>query len=249
MCNACEYVWTHGGNVLDPDDPTKVVIESPESVEAFTTLRSMTEDGVSTRAVLQYAEDESQEVFLRGESVFLRIWPYVYSLLGDPTLSSVKLSSVKPEQVGIAPLPVSREGLQSYSALGGWNFFINAASEKQDDAWEFIRWITAPAQQKTIALEGSRLPVRRSLYQDREVLENVPVARLAKETIIENTRPRPVSAFYSDMSLELATQFNGALAGENPPGKRGRDAPEPAREHHRAGRGHHLRSIREVPRV
>ena len=33
---------------------------------------------------------------------------------------------------------------------------------------------------------------------------------------IENTRPRPISPYYSDMSLEMARQFNAALKGEVP---------------------------------
>lgn len=55
------------------------------------------------------------------------------------------------------------------------------------------------------------------MYEDQEVLEKVPVARLGKEAIIENATPRPVSPYYSDISLELAEQFNAALAGEVPP--------------------------------
>ncbi len=45
----------------------------------------------------------------------------------------------------------------------------------------------------------------------------MPVARLGKEAIIGNSRPRPVSPVYSDVSLELAKQFNAALAGEASP--------------------------------
>lgn len=212
VCNACEYIWTHGGDVLDPEDPSKVVIGSPESVAGFAAARSMIEDGVARQAVLQYIEDDSDGAFIRGDAVFERCWPYVYALVGDP-----KMSSIKPEQVGVAQLPVGEEGQQSYSALGGWNFFINATSEKQDQAWEFIRWMTAPEQLRTNALKGSRLPTRRSLYEDREILENVPVARLAKDAIIQNTRPRPVSPVYSDMSLEIAEKFNAALGGEMSP--------------------------------
>lgn len=212
VCNACEYIWNHGGDVLDPDDPSKVIVGGPESVAAFTTLRSLIEDGVSRRAVLQYAEDESQAYFLNGDAVFMRHWPYVYSLVSDPSQSKLET-----EQVGIAPLPVSEAGVQSSSTLGGWNFFINATTEKQDQAWEFIQFMTAPEQLKTLAIEGSRLPVRRSLYEDREILENVPVARLGKETIIQDTRPRPVSPVYSDMSLEIAEKFNAALGGEMSP--------------------------------
>ena len=64
--------------------------------------------------------------------------------------------------------------------------------------------MTDPEQPKTNALQGSRLPVRQSLYEEQEILENVPVARLVKEAIIANATPRPVSPYYSDMSLELA---------------------------------------------
>jgi multiple sugar transport system substrate-binding protein len=211
VCNGLEYILTHGGNVLDPNDPSKVIIGSPESVAGLETWRSMITDGASTRAVLQYQEDQSYGAFIRGDAVFLRNWPYVYALLSDP-----EESNVDPEQVGVAPIPVS-EGNQSYSTLGGWNFFINAASDKQDEAWEFIKFMTAPERLKTNAIEGSRLPPRLSLYEDQEVLEKVPVARLGKEAIIDNATPRPVSPVYSDMSLEMAEQFNATLAGEVSP--------------------------------
>ncbi len=210
VCNGLEYIWTHGGDVLDPNDPGKVVVESPESVAGLTTQRAMIEDGVTTRAVLQYQEDESHGAFVRGDSIFLRNWPYVYALLSDPDESKIK-----PDQVGVASLPVS--GGNSASALGGWNFLVNAASEKQDQAWEFIRWMTEPEQLKKNALEGSRLPVRRELYEDQEILDNVPVARLGKDVIIQNSRPRPVSPVYSDISLEMAEKFSASLAGEMSP--------------------------------
>ncbi len=211
VCNGCEYIWTHGGNVLDPEDPSKVVIDSPESAAGLQTYHSMIEEGAAPRAVLQYKEDESHAAFLRGDAIFMRNWPYVYALLSIP-----EESEIDPEQVGVAQIPVA-SGNQSYSTLGGWNFFINAASDKQEEAWEFIKFMTDPEQLKTNALEGSRLPPRRSLYEDQEVLEKVPVARLGKEAIIENSTPRPVSPYYSDMSLELAQQYNAALAGEVSP--------------------------------
>jgi len=51
VCNGLEYIWTHGGEVLDPNDPTKVLIGSPEAVAGLTTERSMIESGVSPKAV------------------------------------------------------------------------------------------------------------------------------------------------------------------------------------------------------
>jgi len=212
VVDGLEYIWTHGGDVLDPEDPTKVIIDSPESVAGLKTERSMVEEGVAPEAVTTYKEDESHGAFLRGDAVFLRNWPYVYALVGDP-----EQSRIEPGQVGISELPVGGEGQQSYSCLGGWNFFINASSERQEEAWEFIRWMTEPEQLKVNALQGSRLPTRRGLYEDREVLEKVPVARLGKEAIIQNSRPRPVSPYYSDMSLRMAEQFSASLKGEVSP--------------------------------
>jgi multiple sugar transport system substrate-binding protein len=211
VCNGCEYIWTHGGNVLDPEDPSKVVVDSPESAAGLQTWHDMIADGVSPQAVLQYKEDESHAAFLRGESVFLRNWPYVYALVGNP-----EETELEPEQVGVTQIPVA-QGNRSFSTLGGWNFLINAASDVQEEAWEFIKWMTAPEQLKTNALEGSRLPPRQALYEDEEILDKVPVARLGKEAIIENSTPRPVSPYYSDMSLELAKQYNAALAGDVSP--------------------------------
>jgi multiple sugar transport system substrate-binding protein len=45
-------------------------------------------------------------------------------------------------------------------------------------------------------------------------LQKVPVARLSEVAIIRNSTPRPVSPYYSDMSLKLAEQVNAALKGD-----------------------------------
>jgi multiple sugar transport system substrate-binding protein len=161
--------------------------------------------------VLQYKEDESHSAFLNGEAVFIRNWPYMYALAG-----SSDYPQVKQDQVGISALPIS-QGNQSYSTLGGWNFLINAASDKQDQAWEFIKFMTAPEQLIVNAKQGSKLPTRKSLYNEPEVTDNVPVARLGKEAIIQNSRPRPVTPLYSDVSLELSSVFNNVLSGNTSP--------------------------------
>ena len=212
VVDGLEYIWTHGGDVLDPEDPTKVIIDSPESVAGLKTERSMVEEGVAPEAVVNYAEMESHTAFLNGDAVFMRNWPYVYALSSDP-----KQSKIKPEQIDIARLPAA-EGQESVSGLGGWNFYINAAmdEETQNAAWEFIQFATAPEQQKFRALEGSFLPTLKELYEDQEILDKVPVIALGKEAIL-STKPRPVSPYYSDMSLRMAEQFNASLKGEVSP--------------------------------
>jgi multiple sugar transport system substrate-binding protein len=97
---------------------------------------------------------------------------------------------------------------------------VNAASQdKLDEIWAFIEFMLAPEQQKTFALESARLPTLRSLYEEEEVLGKLPVAELGREALLENARPRPVSPYYSDMSLVMAEEFNAAVKGDKPVGQ------------------------------
>lgn len=208
VVDALEHIWNAGGDVLDGD---RVIIDSPESVEGLTLRRSMITDGIAPQASGDYTTQESQAVFTRGDVIFMRNWPFVYGLLSDR-----ELSAVRPEQVGIGLIPVAEEGDRSFSGLGGWNFYVNATSEdKIDEIWTFIEFMSSEESQRTLALESTRLPTLSSLYEDDEVLEKVPVAALGRESL-ENTRPRPVSPYYSDMSLAMADNFNSALKGEVP---------------------------------
>lgn len=208
VVNALEYIWTSGGNVLEGDT---VVIDSPESRRGLEIERSMIEDGVSPEGVTQYKEQEVGTIFLGGDAVFMRNVPRFFALASDPDESSID-----PEQIRVAALPVAEEGLQSYSSLGGWNLFMNANTRDADAAYEFIRFMSAPEQQKFRSIEGSVLPTRQELYEDEEILREVRVAELGQEAI-KNTRPRPVSPFYSDMSLRMAAQFVRSLRGDVPP--------------------------------
>jgi multiple sugar transport system substrate-binding protein len=211
VCNGCEYIYTHGGNVLDPADPSKVVIDSPEAIAGLTTEQSMVEEGVAPQAVSTYTEEETDPAFLNGDAVFARNWPYMYALAGTSDYPNVK-----PEQIAVAPLPVGDPDPTIASTLGGWNFLVNAASDMQEEAWEFIQFMTAPEQMKYRAVEATLLPTLKSLYDDPEVVEAIPVIKLGKEAL-QHARPRPVSAYYGDMSLEMAEQFTAVVKGDTSP--------------------------------
>ena len=207
--NGLEYIRTHGGDVLNARGD-EVVIDSPESVAGLETEHSMVADGVAPQSVANFKETESHTNFLNGNSVFIRNWPYMYALAADPDQSKIKQN-----QIGVAPLPAAQGG-QSFSGLGGWNMLINAATDNVDGAWKFVQFMTSEQIQKRRALEGSFLPTLTSLYDDQEVTEKVPVIRLGREAL-ENAKPRPVSPYYSDMSLKMAEQFNSTLKDETSP--------------------------------
>jgi multiple sugar transport system substrate-binding protein len=140
----------------------------------------------------------------------LRNWPYVYSLIGTSAYPKLKT-----HQVGVSELP-SADGKPGNGTVGDQPLYISTSSKYPDAAWKFIEFLTATEQQRLRAVEGSYLPTRSALYDDPEIKDSVPVVALAKQAL-QHTRPRPVSPYYSDMSLEMQDQFNASLSGDTTP--------------------------------
>jgi len=210
VCNALEYIWTHGGDVLDENN--KVVIDSPEAAAGLETYASMLSSGAAPEAVANWTETESSANFYNEDSVFIRYWPSLFGGLGDPATTKLK-----PEQVGIAPIPTDKPGNPSYSTLGGWQMSINTNTEIEDDAWKFIEFMTSEQNQKTRTIINGGDPSRKAVYEDPEAQEATPVIKLADTVLFENGKSRPVTEYYGDMSLEMAEQFNSVLKGDVSP--------------------------------
>ncbi|MDJ0928672.1 MAG: ABC transporter substrate-binding protein [Gammaproteobacteria bacterium] len=218
--NAAEFIWAAGGEVMRGQlqvtstlrgtvaEMDAVIIESDEAAAGFDTARRLVSEGVAPAEVATYREQESLEAFLAGDAVFLRSWPYVQGVLRESALSSA--------QVGVSWLPAASAGRAGYSCLGGWNLMINArvGADERAAAWELIRHLTGPAQQKRQALQAGLLPVLEALYEDPEVLESVPIAALARGAMAARIRVRPMTPFYADLSAQIANAFNRVLKGE-----------------------------------
>ena len=212
VCNALEYIWTHGGDVLSEVTGGDVVIDSPEAAAGLETYASMLSSGAAPEAVANWTETESSANFYNGDSVFIRYWPSLFGGFGDP-----ETTKIKPDQIGIAPIPVDEPGNQTYSCLGGWMMSINANTDIDDDAWKFIEFMTSAQSQKERVIIGGYDPSREVLYDDPDIAEATPVVKLAKDVLINNVKSRPVTEFYGDMSIEMGEQFNAALKGDISP--------------------------------
>jgi multiple sugar transport system substrate-binding protein len=210
VVNGLEYIWAHGGDVLDPNDPTQVIIDSPAAAAGLETERRTVEAGITPEAIVTFTEPESDAAFRNGDSVFMRNWQYVFGLVqaGD--------ARIKPAQMGVTQLPAGQGGSEGFSCLGGWNLFINSASDLKDEAWELIKFLTSPEANKFRALEGGYLSPLQETYEDQEVISKVPAYGVARQ-ITGQIKPRPVSEFYGDMTLEMAEEFNNSLKGETSP--------------------------------
>jgi multiple sugar transport system substrate-binding protein len=205
VCDFLEFLWGVGGT-LDKETVTRAPAEAERGVAAALDLMvGFIEDGITPEGVLTYKEEDSRRLFTEGQALFLRNWPYVWSMV-EGEESKIKGAG------GIAPLPHA-EGQTSYSTIGGWNVALSSYCEHPDEALEFLRFITGERSLKLRAIEGGYLPTRRATYSDEDVLAANPHFASFFE-VFQNTRNRPRSAHYPRMSDVIQENVHRVLTGE-----------------------------------
>ena len=163
-CNALEWVASEGGGTIVADDG-RATVDNPAAVQAVARAAEWI-DNISPPGVLNYAEEEARGVFQSGDAVFMRNWPYAWSL-AQGTDSPVR------GKVGVAPLPGDSSG-RSVSTLGGWQLAVSKYSRHPAIAAELVRYLTSAEEQRRRAIRGSLNPTIPALYQDPEILDTAP---------------------------------------------------------------------------
>ena len=218
VCAFLEVLWGFGGDVIDAEG--RVTLDSPESVRALEWLA-----GLPTRlappGVTTYQEEECRQMFQDGRAVFMRNWPYAWTLCQ-------KEGSPVRGKIGIVPM-VHAAGKTSAATLGGWGYGISAYSKHPGAAWSFIEFATQAAQQKVFHFRTGAIPTRKSLFDDADILKGSPHFK-ELYTVLLAARPRPVHPRYSRISDILQRHVSAALVGQLTPEKAIQDAAEKIRQ-------------------
>lgn len=201
VCNALEYVWSHGG---DLDGPR----EAAGRGLAF--MRALIEESLSPPHVTTLTEEPSRALFGRGRALFLRNWPYAWNLLQGE-------SSLVRGRVGVATLPHA-EGRKSAAALGGWHLGVNAFSPQPALAERLAAFLASAQAQQALALAYGYSPPRRSLYGESRLTAAQPF-QASLGALLETARPRPVSPHYVALSQVLQAEFSAVLCGRREPAR------------------------------
>jgi len=209
VCDFTEVLYGYGGSVLDPNNPKSVTVNSSEGVAALTLMRSWV-GGISPSAVTTYKEEDSRSSWQNGDSVFMRNWPYAYSLGNDPSTSKIA------GKFEVHNMLYGGNNTTGHSSLGGWQYGINAFSKNPDAAWKFVQHQLAEPAQKTIAIKLSLTATLKSLYTDADVLKANPFFAKLKP-VFETAQPRPVTPFYPDVSNAIQVRVHNALTGQASP--------------------------------
>jgi multiple sugar transport system substrate-binding protein len=212
VCNFDEVLHGYGGSILDPHDPTKVTVDSPEAEQALTTMVNwIWTSKISPPDTSTYTEEVARKTWEDGHTVFMRNWPYAYSSGNDPSQSKIV------GKFDIHPMLYGGNNTVGHSSIGGWQLAINSFinPDKQAAAWKFIQYMLGPEAQKIGATRASWTVTLESLYADPEVLSKVPLFKQLKP-ILQTAVPRPVTPNYNAVSTAIRLRVRQALARKLP---------------------------------
>jgi multiple sugar transport system substrate-binding protein len=206
VCDFLEYLWGAGGEVIDAEG--NVVLDSPESREALRFMRRLIDEGWAPRAVLTYQEQHSLRAFAEGKALFMRNWPYAWTILN-------REGSPLQGKIGIVPF-IHKEGYDAAGTLGGWGLGIASGIEHPAEAWRFIAFATSPEAQRILHLGRGAVPARKALFADPVILGASPHYK-DLYAIVMRARPRPVHPDYPRISDTLQKHVSAVLAGVESP--------------------------------
>lgn len=204
-CNALEWIDSFGGGqIVDADG--KITINNPQAAAALDWAAS-TVGVIAPEGVLNYGEEEARGVWQSGNAVFMRNWPYAWSL-GNADDSPIK------GKIGVAALPSGGAGGKQTGTLGGWQLAVSKYSANVAAAVDLVRHLASLDEQKRRAIVGSYNPTIEALYKDPDVLAATPFFGELYDTFVNAVaRPSKVTgAKYNQVSAEFFNAANAVLA-------------------------------------
>ncbi len=227
-CNALEWIDSFGGGTI-VDDAGEITINNPRAIGALSLAGSWVGD-IAPPGVLNYDEEAARGVFQTGNAVFMRNWPYAW------TLAQGEDSPVRGK-VGVMPLPSGGPGGKASGTLGGWHLAVSRYSRHPDVAADLIAFLTSAEQQKKRAIDASYNPTIPALYDDADVLAANPFFGDLLEPL-RNAAARPsriAGPHYNRLSSDVWRAAHDILAGQPAKARVAQLADELDRLKYRAG--------------
>jgi trehalose/maltose transport system substrate-binding protein len=200
-CDALEWFQSFGaGGFIDNG---KVTINNPRAVAALNLAKTWV-DGISPRGVTTYQEEDARNVFQGGNAVFMRNWPYAYSLAKESDIG---------KKFDVTVLPHSGANA-SVGTVGGWQLGVSSFSENQEAAAELVRYLTSPAVEKYQAIVYSLVPTIPAVAADKAVRKANQWLKPEIANVKRVTRPsRFLKVDYQKGSTVISQGINKILNG------------------------------------
>lgn len=198
-------LWQNGGDILDSDG--KPAFDSDAGVEALDYWRTLAVDDHSV--YLDQTDQKFEPNFYAGHIGMLISGPW--------TLFDLKSHDTP---YGVSILPGTDGNHQTISGPDLWTLFDHGDKQRAAAAYDFINWLTQPAQDVRWNLAYGNLPLRSSAAKTPEFdkyVHDYPGADVFFENLQNATTPRPTVVGYAALSREVGTAISDVLRGDAEP--------------------------------
>jgi multiple sugar transport system substrate-binding protein len=194
-----DFMGAFGGG-LDPGH-----FDTPANLQALQFLHdTVYKYKIAPGAVTGWTEQNVQEAFTSGQTVFATNWPYVESLVPGSAVAGKTSYVPFPSQSGVGVATLASDALA-----------INSHSTHVPADAEFIKWLLAPGQQITRAIASGDPPSVQAAYTSA-LFSKAPYFQ-ADQQVFKAGVPRLVSANYLQISSDIQDMLSSVLANQASP--------------------------------
>jgi multiple sugar transport system substrate-binding protein len=197
-------IRAEGGEFMKGARPA---FNTPEGVRALTMLADLVRDkSVDPSSFELNTTTTMTDIFLQGNVGMMVSTPPTLALAADATKSRVV------GKIEVALIPGGKLKSAGFSELGGIAISSNTANK--DAAWEYVRFVTSPEQQRKMALAIGRVPTQPALLRDPEVQKRYPAAVVAVEQMRYPMGMAILVPQQAEINTAVANEFVAVLRGQ-----------------------------------
>lgn len=174
------FIWSNGGEIVSEDGTNALgVFDSPENVETFTFLQTLSAEGLTTLTPAEMA-------FQTGQ--------YPMLMSGSWTIQELE-NEYQDINYGVLPYPVSPNTEDLVSPTGSWAYGMSSTTEHPEAAGELIDFLASEDEMYRMSMMNTVLPARHSVAERMIAEVDEPMSALIEQNQISG-RARPVLVNY-----------------------------------------------------
>ena len=197
--------WSFGADFFDAAG--KPVVNSPEAVKALKFFLELAKYGPKSTPMNNTAQ--IRDGLLAGTvGIAPEVWPAWLGKINDPNESKV---------VGKVKIMKHPSEVKKSSPMNGiWHIAIPSSSKNKQAAFDFLTFVTSRETQKLMVLKAGLPPSRKSVFEDKEVLEKYPWYPAIMDAL-ENSVARPRTLYWAEIENMMGGLVQEALIGAKTP--------------------------------
>lgn len=172
----------HGADFFDPSG--KPTFDTPGAVKAVKQYVDLVAaEKIAPPGNAEYAKRESVRDFATGKAAML-MW--------QAAATSLKSNGMKPDEYGVAPIPVQAPGSGekgTRSMVAGINLAVFKNTDNIDGSMKFAKFMTSDEEQRTLNEAYGSIPPVKAAQSDRAF--DTPDLKVLREVLTTSSAPLP----------------------------------------------------------